>query len=149
MNPTRCSQHHDVERILPPLVINAAIFSYAYYHETKNHHDHNHNYDDDAELQTLSTEEEDSLKSSTNQKKHVGFGDVAISPIEHINDCSQEEVAAKWYTDNEYRRMRKRCDATVKMIERGGVYNSRLVENPNICFRGLVSQVITRFGFCC
>jgi hypothetical protein len=99
MHPNLCPYHHDGERILPPLIFNDAIFAYAYY-ETNNNNHHDDDDDDGQELQTRS-EVEDSLQKRIKNEKCVGFGDIAISPIEHINDYSQEEVAAKWYTENE------------------------------------------------
>jgi hypothetical protein len=105
MHPNLCPYHHDGERILPPLIFNDAIFAYAYY-ETNNNNHHDDDDDDGQELQTRS-EVEDSLQKRIKNEKCVGFGNIAISPIEHINDYSQEEVAAKWYTENEYRKMRR------------------------------------------
>jgi hypothetical protein len=103
------------KKILPPLIINAASF-------VTNHKYHCNN---DAASTTL-----EGYKTPSAEKRVSFCDDVSVCPIEHINECSQEEVTAQWYNDNDYRRMKKRRDAAVKLIERG--CGSRQ-ENPIIC----------------
>jgi hypothetical protein len=82
------------------------------------------------------------LPESHQRKRRVFFSDsVETREIPHLDDLSNEDVLAAWWTANDYLVIRKMISLTVRMIMNG----SKFVEDDgDFCERGL--EVRTKAG---
>mmetsp|Transcript_21110 Transcript_21110/g.33975 ORF Transcript_21110/g.33975 Transcript_21110/m.33975 type:complete len:206 (+) Transcript_21110:66-683(+) len=107
----------DTEALLPTLIINVNGFSM------------------DGFCHQKSSRSSAEIPSGDTREKRVKFLDHDnVTEIKHIADYDEEEVKAIWYTDREYKKIKRRCEKIVEMIERGYEVPD---EDPNYCVRGL------------
>lgn len=84
-------------------------------------------------------EKEDDKQSTRHQRKVRFAADVECTEIPHVNEFSDDEIEAAWYSHKDYRFFRSICQVTIEMIE-----NDEYIDDEEICSRGLVST----FGRC-
>ena len=70
---------------------------------------------------------------SVSTKRSVRFGYCEIRDIKHLNDMTDEEVAAKWLQPDEYNEISRSFNKIVDKMARGEDFE----EDENICRRGL------------
>jgi hypothetical protein len=114
-------KYDEDEDILPPLIIKVSDFVPSCY------------------CGGVPSEEEEKGTDKQDSKR-VSFVECdKVNVIRPINEYSNEEVDAMWYTRKEYQAIMRRCEETVQMMERGDALPE---ENPHYCYRGLVSHVL-------
>jgi hypothetical protein len=81
------------------------------------------------------------------QQKHLSVtfrSHAHCTPIQHLDDYSDEDIIAIWYSGRDYKKFREENKTTVAMMVKG----QKLRENDKqYCYRGFVSAVLKVRGF--
>jgi hypothetical protein len=77
-------------------------------------------------------------RKSLSVLRSVSFSsNIAVVPVAHLNCLSEEDFAATWCTEDEYKTIKRIYKATARMIMRGEVVPE---DDEHICSRGLESK---------
>jgi hypothetical protein len=69
--------------------------------------------------------------------RSVRFNDeVLVYEIDHRNDIEEEELKSLWYTVQDYKRLRKECHVTARLIREGFLYE----DSDDFCLEGLDNE---------
>jgi hypothetical protein len=77
-------------------------------------------------------------KTGTRSPRSMSFSSkIEVVPVPHANDLSEEEFAATWLNEDDYKQIKQTYKATARMMMRGEVFPE---DDEHMCSRGLESK---------